>query len=199
MNNQRRMILVFIAVIAAIILAVPLRFMLELFVVFPLQYVFWILYQFYEMMPQQIVWIVALLFVALIGFSALYNVNVKWKRKKDEFVEQRGKVEMVASWIDQSRGGIYFKWRIARLLAEVDEELSGGRERFSVKDRDPAVSDYLDAGLRKSFADFPINNIPFTNLPIPNLPIPNSTQRTPFDIPLEDVLNDLESKNGDAP
>jgi hypothetical protein len=185
--NRRRIALIGIALIAALILAYPLRFLLAIFIFFPLQYLWWMLRQFYQSFPQQIFWIVTIILATLVGFNALYNVRMGAWRRREKDPLPRGKVEMVADWIDHGRGGVYFKWRIAHLLGEVHAEALGRREqsghatRSGGVDPSPEVQAYLDAGLNTSFADYPIARAwPQT--------------QTPFDVPIEPVLDYLEEK-----
>jgi hypothetical protein len=67
-----------------------------------------------------------------------------------------GPVETLALWLMRAHEGVYFKWLIARRLARLDRELGEPSDRPATLAAMPAaVEEYLDAGLNRSFADFP--------------------------------------------
>jgi hypothetical protein len=158
-------------------------------VVLPLAYRLWFLVQAYRAVPQQVYW--AILLIALLYFivSIVYGTSLIGPQEEQRSVP-RGQVEQLAEAIEHRGKGIYFKWRIANLLAEIAAYILNYQERRSpgrkLSGRDwnppPAVNTYLDAGINTTFADYPSPGL-FKPRPV-----------TPFDIDIEPVVDFLESE-----
>ena len=89
--------------------------------------------------------------------------------------------------------GVYFKWQIANLLAEIamnilnyQERLLPGRKLLGrIRKLPPEVEKYLDAGVNTTFADYPAPQR-FRRTPT-----------TPFDVDLDLVVGYLEMDEHD--
>ena len=177
------------AIVAALLLAFPLRGAVQVVIIQPILYVWWMLLLAYRFVPQQILWIllvVLLLYVANVSFTAK-------PIRRETGAEQRGPrpgpVETLADWIRRSPHGVYFKWEVAHILAQTALNIVQlGRNNDDRKlewdvPPAPAVDRYLDAGLNTSFADYPLPPFPF-----------QKPKPTPFDTDLVAVVEFLESQ-----
>jgi hypothetical protein len=181
---RRNEILIGIAFFLALVLAFPLRDMVWAYIVVPLAYLWWQLIRVYHVFPQQIYWIVLLmLFIYIVAWSF-----TGWKpgRAAQLYKQKhvRGPIESLSGYIAQGNRGVYFRWRIARslgLIATGILEMRGVRfgrvKKLEGRGWNPStdVQEYLDAGLNKGFASFPLG-----------------ARRTPLDVELEDVISYLE-------
>jgi hypothetical protein len=184
--TRRNLILLGLAFILALVLAFPLRDMVWAYIVVPLAYVWWQLLRLYHIIPQQIYWLLLMiLFIYIIAwaFAGWQAENGSVPVKKNPV---RGPVESLSGYIAHGNRGMYFRWRIARSLAIVATgilEMRGtyfGRvKKLEGRDWNPptSVHNYLDAGLNKSFANFPMG-----------------VRRTPLDIDIEEVISYLETQ-----
>jgi membrane protein implicated in regulation of membrane protease activity len=189
MNNRR-----FALLLGAVIIAFALTFFftdfVEAFIIIPVAYIFWMLGIVYRLIPQQIYWfaiLVGLIYAFVVYF--IQSTGNKFDDNKSKY-NRRGQVEILAGMIENRRKGVYFKWTLAHLMGEVAAYLLSSQDRrISSKPlrgrgwNPPAKIDaYLDAGLNKSFADYPRAGF-FSSAP-----------KTPFDIELEPVVEFLESE-----
>jgi len=105
-----------------------------------------------------------------------------------------GPVADLATTLEKSRQGTYFKWMVAHRLGRLTRALLAQREghrnnkRFGpLQGRDwsppQPVAEYLEAGLSGSFADYPRRRLP-------------SRRRapTPLDLPPQEAVRYLESQ-----
>ncbi len=166
---------------ASAVLGYLLRDVVYQLVIVPIAYVFWLLYFYYSLLPQGLIWAVVL---AVLLIAVLWNLLPELPRgspRKGRRPQPEGDVEALVAWIMKSRRGNYFKWqlanrmgRIARRLAEV----SGGR----LPPANAAVEKYLDAGMNHSFVDFPTPHGLFAQ-----------ATETPLDIDPKSVADYLDS------
>jgi hypothetical protein len=184
-----------VGLVAALLLAFPLRGLVEEIIVRPLAYLLWMLELLYRAVPQPVVWVamlVVMLYLAANSFSRKTPDETLPQKKPERFL---GPVENLTRLVVQKENGIYFKWQIARMLSEVALDLqelnehSRHRELDFPAGLDPVVKKYLDAGLNTSFADYPV--------PGGLLLLPDRFRKlppTPFDTDLEPVVSYLESQ-----
>ena len=150
-------------------------------VVVPIAYLLWLLYYYYSLLPQGLIWTVML---AILLVAALWNLlpdAPRGGRKPERRRQPEGEVEALVTWLEKARRGNYFKWQLANRMGRVARrlgELAGGR----LPPADPAVEKYLDAGMNHSFVDFPT----------PRGLLPRATQ-TPLDLDPKSVADYLES------
>lgn len=189
MNRKRAYWLIPLWVAAAGLLAFSLRETVMDLIIRPLLYLFWILNILYRAIPQVVLWVVllAVMLLFIISFF-LQNLSLANLRPKPK-LERFGPVETLAQTIQHKSAGVYFKWQVARSLSEIGLGLQALRTHaetrsldFDGTEVDPAVRQYLEAGLNSSFADYPVPNI-FQPKP-----------KTPFDLELDGVLTYLESQ-----
>ena len=191
MKKQQVFALIGIAAIA-LILAFPLRDAVFETVVVPLAYIFWALGLAYRALHQGVWWVLALFLVLLVISRSLLpqaKTEKKIPLKKKPAV---GQVENLAGWIAKTKRGTYFKWLIANRLGKIANQIllnrSAGKQRSFFDpitgpdwSPDASVQSYLEAGLHKSFADFPQKNWFFAQ------PKPTS-----LDHDMEEVIQYLE-------
>jgi hypothetical protein len=173
-------------ILLAILLAFPLRGFVYSNLIAPFSFIWFYLVYYYHVIPQQFYWFIILLVAAYIALGGLLENPFRRKQKFLVKRQVKGPVESLASWINDSRRGVYSRWRVARslgLMASSILEMRGGKSGRikSLKGKDwnppPDVQNYLEAGLNGSFADYPL-----------------SAKKTPFDVDLENVVAYLESQ-----
>jgi hypothetical protein len=163
-------------------------------IVTPLSYLWWLLKLGYTAIPQLLLWILLL----AVLFLAVVSNLVNWFTTRNKYEERtkpaKGSVETLAGWISNTREGNYYKWLIANRLGKLWAEMSGrlenrgraaGLEWQSTSGREApeAVKHYLQAGVEKSFVDYPLPRLPFLR-----------KQATPFDLDVEEAVDFLESQ-----
>lgn len=149
--------------------------------VYSFSYLVWSLNLFGRIIPPQGVWIALVILIVYVAVGSFYGKHSKEESSRMEADPVPGPVEAMADWIDERRRGVYFKWRIAHLLGRVHQshyQNTSGR----VQAAPPDVEAYLDAGLNKSYVDFPTPSVFKKNEP------------TVLDIELEPVLDYLEEQ-----
>ena len=184
-----------LAGLAALIIAILLRDVVERLIVRPVLYLLWLLSLFYRIIPQPVVWLLVVL-----GMTYLVLIRLA-DRIRPPGVGARpampayGPVDDLARRIEHKGSGIYFKWQIAYTLSQVAAELQalrlhnrGRKLELSGTAVPPQVRRYLEAGLYTSFSDYPLPGA--LPLLIKNKPV----QPTPFDIDLGPVIDFLESE-----
>jgi len=145
-------------------------------------YIAWSVNVIGQVIPQQILWFLLLLVIFYIAVGSFYG-----KRDTAGFAPLNadpleGPVERLARWIEKRRRGTYFNWQIANLLGRVHRHIQESAPR-GTSGRVPLpgqVQAYLDAGQHTTYADYPLP------------PLFGKTTPTPFDIPLEPVVDYLE-------
>jgi hypothetical protein len=186
MTRYRRVIVFALIILMAALIAFPLRGFVFYNVITPLSFIWFYLVYYYHVIPQQFYWFFILLAAAYIALGGLLENPFKSRRKPLFKRQVRGPVESLASWISDSRRGVYSRWRVARalgLLASGILEMRGSKSGRikSLKGKDwnpsPEVQEYLETGLNGSFADYPL-----------------SARKTPFDVDVEHVVAYLESQ-----
>lgn len=191
----RRLFAVLGILVIAALLAFPLREMVYQMVVVPLAYLGWLLNLFYLSVSQGIWWLVVVV-VALfaIGRSLLPEINLGRKLviyKKTE----RGSVETLSAALAKRDRGIYFKWLVANRLGKLAYQILTQHEHGKPRsvfaplsaagwDAPPEVQEYLEKGLRGSFAEFP--GVGWNSFAAP--------AKTPLDQDVKTVIEFLESK-----
>ena len=179
--NRRRLLLAAAGLVVAVILAFFLQDVIRRIVITPLAYLWWVLNLFYAAIPQLLLWIVLLAGLVLIASISLLN----WYSGSRRYVEPPkpalGPVESLSGWISKTGEGNYYKWMIANRLAKLKREMDirlGNRGRVPPQE----LQTYLQAGLEKSFVDFPLPALPFMR-----------RQPTPFDLDVNEAVEYLET------
>ena len=198
MTRRRLLASVGILLIAAL-LAFPLREVVYLLVVIPLAYLGWILKLFYLSVSQGIWWIlVVAIILFMIGRSLL--PDIQFGRKSILYQKtERGNVEALAVALAKRSRGIYFKWLVANRLGKLAYQIlllhEQGKPRSVFApltaagwDATPEIQEYLEKGLRGSFAEFP--NPGWGTFAQP--------AKTPLDQDVKEVVEFLESRQSDG-
>jgi hypothetical protein len=169
---------------ASLLLALVVRDVARDVLITPVAYLLWEARTIYLAVPQLLKWFVLVLAVCVAVLWQLVPEVRRTDRGGEAVLPARGQVESLANWIARSRRGNYFKWQLANRLGRISRrlaELTGGR------DGDHAATDevraYLDAGINRSFVDFPNPRYPFQHNP-----------PTPLDIDPTSVVDYLESQ-----
>lgn len=190
MMTLKRILLVLAALGLAAFLAYLFQDLVEALVVMPALYTWWILGLVYRAIPQQAYWMVLLTALIYFFVSSFYVSSRRAKPRRDQSSPPQGPVERLNQWIEQRQSGVYFKWQLARALAELADQIlvyqdrrNPGRSLSGQGWHPPGqVERYLKAGLETTFTDYPSVG-PFS-----------STPPTPFDIDIEPVVAFLESE-----
>lgn len=197
--NWRRWLAVIGVFVSAGLLAFPLRGIVHKLIVIPLAYLLYALQLLYLSLPQVVWWIVVVLAVLFILGRSLLP-DGKFSRKITPTVRQeRGGVESLASAMQKSNHGVYFKWlvanRLGRLAYQILVQREHGKPRsvFTPLTADgwkpaPQVQAYLEKGLHGSFADFPNTNWNYFAPPV----------RTSLDHQVDEVIEFLESQQTES-
>jgi hypothetical protein len=190
----RPVVLIFLSVVGALILAFPLRGVVESEIVQPLAYLFWVLGILYRAVPQPYIWLVVLLVMFYVAAKSFYGkprLKLPARGKTERYL---GPVENMARLLAYKKTGVYFKWQVARTLSEIGLDLQELRQHVRSRelgfpaDTPLEVQKYLTAGLKTSFADYPSSGgflIPARFRTYP---------KTPFDIDLDPVVQYLEAQ-----
>ena len=182
--TRRRMQLGMAALTLSCVLAFFLRDVAYSMIVVPLAYLFALLAFYYSFIPQLILWILMLMILALTSLAAF---TPEGRFSSPQVIKKKpvqGPVELLATWMIKGRKGIYFKWLIAHRLGRLNRELGGNMESGDRTTSEiGAVEKYLDAGLNKSFADYPYPAGPFA-----------APKPTPLDLHPKKAIDYLESK-----
>jgi hypothetical protein len=186
MKRFQRLFILVVTLLLAALAAFFMRSFVFDNIIAPFSFIWFYLVYYYHVIPQQFYWFLILLAAAYIALSGLMDRPSRRNRKPLIKGKSKGPVESLASWINDSKRGVYSRWRVARalgLLANSILEMRGnksGRAK-TLKGKDwnppPEIQDYLETGLNGSFADYPL-----------------SARKTPFDVDVEAVLTYLESQ-----
>ena len=193
--DKKRIFLLAIFAIAALLLAFPLRQAVEDIIIQPMQYLIWGAGIIYRSIPQFWIWVIlsaVIFFILLMPF--LDDLPPIPKRHKKE-PPVLGPIESMAESLDKAHQGIYFKWSVANRIGKITRDWIAYRERLDKRWQandlarlDGQVSSevyqYLDAGLNGSFADYPRPRLPFIQKQKP----------TPLDLDPNRVLDTLEEE-----
>ncbi len=173
-----------------IVLAFLLSGLVKSVIILPAARLFWWLTGYYHALPQSAYWVMALIIAAFLIFISLRLPVLESHRKDARLRSLPGPVKDISFWIQRSKTGLYPRWHIARLLAEMALELldlRGNRDPHVLQPMGPdgsppeGVRKYIDAALTTNFTDYPRPKR-FRSLP-----------PTPFDGDLEPVVRYLES------
>lgn len=153
-------------IVIATLLAFPLRDAVHEAIVVPVAYLLWALGLLYRSLSQGIWWVILIVLVLLIFAKSLAPQLRPPGRALPSSKPVLGQVQTFAVWLNKSGSGIYFKWLIANRLGKlayqillqrrnekprsVFEPLTGPDWHSSAD-----LQNYLQAGLQRSFADFP--------------------------------------------
>jgi len=198
MKWQRGLLFLGVAVIAGL-LVFPLREVVYQLIVIPLAYILWLLNILYLSIPQTIWWIgifiIALVFLIQSILPDLKPINKLIPYEKHEY----GQVESLARTLRKSDRGIYFKWTVANRLGKLAYQILLQREHGKPRsiftplttegwEATPEIQNYLEKGLHGSFAEFPQGG--WSDFAPP--------PKTPLDHDIKEVVEFLESKQGDS-
>lgn len=197
MRARRILAMIGIAVIV-LLLAFPLREAVYGLVIVPIAYILWVLGLIYHSVHQFVWWILALLVVLVVLARSLWPAGRAVKRFQFKQRPVVGQVEDLAVWVNRTERGIYFKWLMANRLGRIAHEILLQREIGKPRSffdpligpdwmPDAPIRQYLETGLRNSFADYPQGRYFFSR--------PKQTT-TPLDHDLNDVIKYLESQAG---
>ena len=195
----RRLLAVLGILVIAALLAFPLRAVVYQLVVIPLAYVGWLLKLFYLSLSQGVWWLLVVFIVLLIiGRSLMPELKPGGKSIVYTRAE-RGSVEALATALSKKERGIYFKWLVANRLGKLANQILLQREHGKPRsvfapltgigwDAPPEIQEYLEKGLRGSFAEYPASSWNTFAAPV----------KTPLDQDVRKVIEFLESKQGDS-
>jgi hypothetical protein len=195
--NWRRLLAALGILMIATLLAFPLREVVYQLVVVPSAYVGWLLKLLYLSVSQAIWWILVLVVVLFfIGRSLLPEIKLRGKPYAYHKVE-RGSVETLVSAFEKKDRGIYFKWLVANRLGKLAYQILLQREHGKPRsvfapltspgwDAAPEIQEYLEKGLRGSFAEYPSRGTAWNTFATP--------AKTPLDQDVKKVIEFLESK-----
>lgn len=152
--------------VLSLLLAFPLRDVVQRAVVVPLAYLFWILNLFYQSTPQLVDWSLIVLAAMILLVQSLGSKPRYGVRRPSRARPAQGPVEKLAEWIHKSKGGIYFKWLVANRLGNLAYQMLVQREGDPSRsvfaplvgaDWRPSthLQNYLETGLHGSFAEYP--------------------------------------------
>ncbi len=188
--RSRIYLFVLLGLIAVALLAFFLRGVVQDWVVIPLARLFWLIKGYYGAFPQAAYWGVALIVAAVLVLLGLRLPAWERPHQPGHLKPSPGSVREMSFWIQRSKEGIFPKWHLAHLLAELALDILD-RRRTRQKDSglldDPAwspppgVKKYLDAALSTNYTDYP-RSTRFRQVP-----------PTPFDQDLDPVVEYLES------
>ena len=179
-----------LALIAVALLAFLLRGAVQEWVIIPLARFIWLVKGYYGAFPQAAYWVVALGIAALVAILGFRFPDWERRRRHEQWKPLPGSVREMSFWIQRGKGGIFPKWHIAHLLAELALDIldrRGTRQKHAQLLTGPdwappaEVRNYLDAALTTNYTDYPKRKR-FGPLP-----------PTPFDQDLEPVIKYLES------
>ena len=198
MKSRRLLAALGILVIVAL-LAFPLRGMVYEVVVIPLAYGGWLLKLFYLSLSQGVWWLL-MAFIVLLILGRSLMPELKPGGKSIVYARaERGSVEALATALAKKERGIYFKWLVANRLGKLANQILLQREHGKPRsvfapltspgwDAPPEIQEYLEKGLRGSFAEYPATSQKAFAAPV----------KTPLDQDVRKVIEFLESKQGDG-
>ncbi len=188
--RSRNYLFIFLGLIVVALLAFILRGVVHDWVVIPLARLFWVINGYYGAFPQAAYWGIALFVAAVLVLLGLRLPNWERPHLPGTWKPSPGSVREMSFWIQRSRQGVFPKWHLAHLLAELALDILN-RRRSRQKDArllhdpdwspPPGVREYLDAALSTNYTDYP-RPVRFRHVP-----------PTPFDRDLGPVVEYLES------
>jgi hypothetical protein len=188
--RTRTIIFLGLALIMIALLAFLLRGAVQEWIILPLARFFWLVKGYYGAFPQAAYWIVALAIAGLVAILSFRLPDWEKQSQHKKWKPLPGSVRELSFWIQRGKSGIFPKWHIAHLLAELALDIldrRGTRQKHSQLLIEPdlvppeKVKNYLEAALTTNSTDYPK---PKRFMPVPP---------TPFDQDLEPVIDYLES------
>ncbi len=208
---MRKQAIIFLLGCSALLAGFLLKDVVEQLIILPAVYLLWLLGILYHYIPQPVLWVIFIMFMSFLVLGPLFE-RIKIT-DSNEMKRRRtpGPVEELAGQIERKQDGIYFKWQIARLLAQTAMDLQELRQHLRTRKIDygadhvpERVQVYLDAGMNTSFSDYPAAALSLSSLKerLFRLKIgiqnnknkPGETVRFPIDHDIEPVITYLESK-----
>jgi len=191
-SNMKTRIYFFLlfTLIAAALLALLLRGAVKEWIILPLARFFWLVKGYYGAFPQAAYWVIALGIAVLVALLGFHLPDVERHPHQDQWKPLPGSIREMSFWIQRGKSGIFPKWHIAHLLAELALDIldrRGTRQKHARLLTGPdwappaEVRNYLDAALTTNYTDYPKRKR-FSSLP-----------PTPFDQDLEPIIKYLES------
>lgn len=187
--KAKKAIPLIIIITGAVLLAFVLRGTVVAGIILPLARLAWLIKGYYGAFPQAAYW-----GLALGAGILLVVIRVRLpERKKHYKISNKplpGPLVELSFWIQRMKSGVYPKWHVARLLADLALDLlnqHGVREKNILRHRHPGwtppeeVERYLDAALNTNYTDYPRPKRFRPKLP------------NPFDQDIEPVISYLES------
>ena len=192
---KKKLLLPFLLLLTALMVAFFLQDVVEQLIIRPAAYLLWLLGLFYHYIPQPVLWVLMILILVSLVMGRLirqFNSSGSPDQKK---IPVQGPVADLAWQIQNRQGGIYFKWQIARTLAqtamdmqELRQHIRSRRLDFDGKEVNAEVQAYLDAGFNTSFSDYPQPRYAFLHLPAPH------RHENPLNVEIDPVIQYLESE-----
>jgi hypothetical protein len=134
-----------------------------------------------KVIPQQVLWLLLIILILYIAVGSFYGKISQPGSKRVDASPVIGPVEARMRWIEEKKRGIYFKWQMANLLGNVYQSIQNLSSNETTAPSQE-VQDFFDAGLNTTYADYPVPGL-FEKKP-----------PTPFDIPLERVVEFIEEQ-----
>ena len=188
--KTRDIIFLVLGLAAVALLAFLLRGAVQEAIIIPLARFAWLVKGYYGAFPQAAYWVIALGIAVLVAILSFRLPDWEKRRHREQWKPLPGPVREMSFWIQRGRGGIFPKWHVAHLLAELALDIldrRGTRQKHARQITGPDwtppadVKNYLDAALTTNYTDYPK---PKRFSPLPP---------TPFDQDLEPVIEYLES------
>lgn len=173
-----------------LLLAFLLRAAVFEWIILPLAQLFWWLRVLYRAIPQLVYWVILVVVLIYLTISTFVVHLPEIQKTRHSGGFRIGEVQQVSFWLTRSRRGIFSRWHLANLLANLALDILSRRTstgksglRLAGPGWDPPaqVQGYLEAGLTTTYADYPRPGI-FSNEP-----------HTPLDADPEPIVDYLES------
>jgi hypothetical protein len=188
--KSRVLYFLFLLLMVISILAYLLRGVVQEWIIIPMARFLWLVRGYYGAFPQAAYWIIALGVAIIISIFSFHLPDWETGKKSRRGKPVQGEVKEMAFWIQRSKSGLFPKWHVAHILAElmlniIDRQetnqthLRGLEEMDRLPPRE--VEEYLNAALTMSYSNYPKPRR-FGRQPA-----------TPFDQDLEPVISFLES------
>ena len=190
----RRVSVVTGILLLSVLLAFPLRSTAYEVLVIPISYLLWALGLVYRAMPQIVWWFILAILILYLFAKSIFS-EIRFPRRRERYyIPPRGQVEQLVEWMQKAEKGVYNRWlvanRLGRLAYQILVQRDSGRPHSFFEPLDgpdwnasKSLTNYLQAGLQGSFADYPRQTNPF--LP----PV-----KTPLDHDVRDAVEFLETK-----
>lgn len=165
--NRRRLLILGGILLGVVLLALLLRGVVRQAVLMPLLYTWWVGRLLYRSVPQLVFWVLFMVGALLILWRSLFRRAGDPPKTTGVVLEERmGPVQTWARWLRRARSSYYSRWRLARLLAELTQEILIYQNQMTPTDArqslemgsleaPPEVRAYLQAGQgRRYFTRF---------------------------------------------